>query len=450
MARFLSRESWANRRWVIPVAAAVALLLLLLFILVFQAREETAETVRPVRRDVVELVIASGSLRAERQSNVGTTVSGVVESVRVREGDRVAAGQVVLTLERQDIEQDVQRAREAVETAQRQLEQVRRVNTAQVVQARERLAQLQTARPEEISRAQAAVQEARANLSQAETDLSRTQRLVDRGAVPRADLDQARTRVNVARAQVQSADENLAIARQPASRQEIAVARAEIRTAEATLEESVRVAQSQVTEARTGLRSAEIELEKRVIRSPISGLVVTRSVEPGQSVNPGQTLLAIADMRTSKIVVETDETNLPRLRVGQPAVLIPPAFPDRSFQGAVSKIGPQVEEERGIVNVEIRPTTVPSYARPDMTVDANIEVARVDNALTIPISSIVTLEGQPTVMVVRRDEVVAVPVRVLARGENVAAVEGIEPDADVVVRGAAVSPGQRVRPEEGG
>ncbi len=445
MLRFLSRESWPGRRWLIPVAAGLAVLLILLLAWFLRSRGATAETVRPVRRDVVELVIASGSLQAERRSNVGTTVSGIVEGVNVREGDRVAAGQLVIALEREDADQEVRRAREAVETARRQLEQVRRVNSAQVAQARERLAQLQTARPEEISRAQAAVQEARANLSQAETDLSRTQRLVDRGAVPRADLDQARTRVSVARAQVRSAEEALAIARQPASRQEIAVARAEIRTAEATLEESVRVAQSQINEARSGLRGAEIELAKRVIRSPISGLVVTRSVEPGQSVNPGQALLAVADMSTSRIIVETDETNLPRLRVGQTAVLIPPAFPNRSFRGAISKIGPQVEEERGVVNVEIRPAAVPAYARPDMTVDANIEVARVGAALTVPISSVVTLEGRPTVMAVRRGEVVAVPVRVLARGRNAAAVEGVEPDADIVVRGAAVSPGQRVR-----
>lgn len=440
-----SRESRPRRRWVIPVAIAAAVLLLVLFVWVFSARAETVETVTPVRQEVVELVIASGSLQAERRSDVGTTVAGIVESVLVREGARVAAGQVLLTIDRRDAEQRVEQARRSVETAERQLEQVRRVNAAQLVQARERLAQVQAGRPEEIRRAQAAVQQARANLEQAETDLSRTQRLVERGALPRADLDQARTRVSVARAEVRAAEESLAIARQPASREQINVARAEVRAAEAALQESVRVAQAQINEARSALRSAEIDLGNRIIESPISGLVVNRNVEPGQSASPGQALITVADMTTSRVVVETDETNLPRLAAGQPAILIPPAFPDRSFRGVVSRIGPQVQEERGIVNVEIRPLTVPDYARPDMTVDANIEVARIEQALTVPVSALITEGGDTFVLVAEGDRAVAREVRVLARGERFAAVEGIPADADVIVRGTGVAAGDRIR-----
>jgi len=430
---------------VIPVAVAAAVLLLILIVWVFGARAESVRTVRPVRQEVVELVIASGSLRAEVQSGIGTTVAGIVESVRVREGDRVTVGQVVITLDRGDAEQEVERARSAVETARRQLEQARRVNSAQLAQARQRLAQIQTGRPEEIRRAQATLQQARANLAQAETDLRRTRQLVDRGAIARAELDQAQTRVDVARADVRAAEEALSIARNPGSREEIAAARAEVQAAQATLEESVRVAQSQINEAQAGLRRVEIELAKRVIRSPVSGLVVTRNVEPGQSVNPGQTLMTVADMSTSRVIVETDETNLPRLAVGQPAVLIPPAFPTRSFRGVVSRIGPEVDEERGVVNVEIRPTVVPDYARPDMTVDANIEVARIEDALTVPVSALVTEGGDTFVLVAENDRAVAREVRVLARGEQYVAVEGIPADSEVIVQGTGVAAGDRIR-----
>ena len=483
MLRFLNRESGPDRRWVIWLAAAVALLLLILFIWILTTRAETVETVRPVRQQVVELVIASGSLQAERQSRVGSEVPGVVESVYVREGERATAGDTLLTLERQEIAQQVEQSRLAVQTAREQLRRVeagptsaelsraraelsqaRRVNSARLEQARQNLRRLQTGRPEDVRRAQAVLREAQANLAQAQTTFNRTQELVRRGAVPRADLDQAETQLEVARAQVQSANEALALARRPASSEEIAAAQAEVRAAQATLEESVRIAEenlrnllprpediriarSQLQQAQAALRQSEVALSKRIIASPISGLVVERDADPGESISPGQVLLTIADMTSSKVVVETDETNLPRLRVGQPSVLIPPAYPNRSFRGVISRIGPEVDEERGIVNIEIRPTVVPDYARPDMTVDANIEVARTSDALTVPISSVVNRDERTMVMVVRNDRVVGVPVRVLARGEQVAAVEGVQPDADVVVRGAAVTPGQRIRTE---
>lgn len=474
-----------SRRWVIPVAAAAVLLVLVLLIWVFTARATPVETVKPVRQTVVELVIASGSLQAERKSEVGSDVPGIVEGVFIREGDHVITGRILITLDRKDIEQQVEQARLAVQTAQEQLRKVKRgptsaelararaelnqakrVNSARLQQAQENLRHLQTGRPEQIRQAQAALNQAQANLAQAQTNYNRTKQLVALGAVPAADLDRARTDLDVAQAQVESAQGALALAKQPASPEEIAAAGADVRAAQATLEgsvriaeenirdlqprpEDIRIAQSQLQQAQAALRQSDANLAKRVIKAPITGLVAQRSVNPGQSINPGQALLVIADMTTAKVVVETDETNLPRLRLGEPATLVPPAYPDRPFQGIVSRIGPEVNEERGIVNVEIRPTIAPDYARPDMTVDANIEVARIEDALTVPISSLVRLNGEDYVMVARNDRAVPVKVRVLARGE-LAAVEGVPADARVIVQGATVTAGQKIHPAEGG
>jgi HlyD family secretion protein len=471
------------KRW--PIRLLIAGLSVLAVILLWMLARPASrvEVVLPARREVIELVIASGSLQAVRQSDVGTEVPGIVNLVLVREGDEVSAGQEILTLERGDAEQKVEQARLAVETAGRELEQVeagataeqiararaqlaqaRRVNSAQLEEASQRLKRLEAGgRPEERRRAKAALDQARTNRQQAELDHGRAKQLFTDGAISRADLDRATTQLELARASERAAEDQLALAEQPATTEEIAAARAEVQAAKANLEESVRIAQetlrellkeprpedvriaqSRLREARAALREARIEAEKRVIRAPFDGIVVQRDMEPGQSVNPGMSLLVVADMSRTEVTVETDETNLPKLRVGQPADLIAPAYSYSPFRGRVVKIGPEVDTQRGVVKVKIKPSSLPGYARPNMTVDANIEVAKIHDALSVPISSIQQEDQRSYVLVVENGRAVRRDVRVLARGEDYAAVDGILPGALVIERPGDISSGQRV------
>jgi len=277
-------------------------------------------------------------------------------------------------------------------------------------------------------------------------------------------LDQASTQLEVARATEQSAREQLALANQPNSAEEIAVARSQVQAAQATLQESVRIAQenlnsllslphpedvqvarNQLQEAMAALRTAQAQLALRTIISPLSGLVVNRAVDPGQSVTAGQTLLSVADMSRARVDVETDETNLPKLRVGQPTILISSAYPKNPFRGVVTQIGPEVDIERGVTTVRIHPLTIPNFARPDMTVDANIEVASYKNTLSVPVSSLQTINGKDYVFVVRNGRAVRQQITVLARGEEYAAIKGIPERTPVIVRAGEVQPDEKVR-----
>ncbi|MCE5197547.1 MAG: efflux RND transporter periplasmic adaptor subunit [Armatimonadota bacterium] len=443
--------------------------------------------VQPQRREVVELVIATGRLRAIRQSNIGSQVQGTVESVFVDEGDKVTVGQVLIILERSEQLQSVRRAELAAQTARAQLiqtrrgaypediararaevSQARRVNGAKLAAAQERLRELQRGgRPAERRRAEAQLAQARAARVQAQADLNRARRLFGSGAISRADLDKAQATADQTRAAENAARQQLLLARQPASREQIAAAQADVQAARATLEESVRIAQqdlqrllnlprledvrvaeSRVNEADAAVRAARDELAKRIIRSPLNGLVVTRSVEPGQSVNPGTTLLTVADMSRTEIYVETDEVNLPKLRPGQLATIVAPAYQQNPFNAVLTRVGPEIDTERGVVVLRLKPTSLPPYARPDITVDAYIEVGRFPNALAVPNSALIE-EGERTyVFVVESRRAVRRSIRVLGRGQDYAAVEGVSTQDRVITEGTAVQDGQRVRAAE--
>ncbi|MHB0997618.1 MAG: efflux RND transporter periplasmic adaptor subunit [Armatimonadota bacterium] len=473
-----------GKRWFRILIIVFSIIVIIGAAVILFTRTETVQVVRPTRREVVELVIDSGYLRAVRQAEIGSEATGVVESVLVDEGDTIIRGQTIITLERTTSEQSVQRSRLAVITAERELQlarrgaqpeelararaelqQAQRVGTAQLNEAVQRLRELQRGgRPEDIQRALAELQQARAARQQAELDLQRAQTLFTRGAIARADLDRAQTALTTARAAERISEQRLALTRQPASAEEIAAAKAQVQGAQATLEESVRiarenlrqlqnlpqpeeirVAEARLNEARGAFQQSLNELAKRTIKSPINGLVISRNVEPGQSVTLGATLMEISDMSTTEIIVETDESNLPRLKVGQLALAVSPSYPDQPFRAVVSKIGPSVENERGIVDLILRPTTVPSYARPELTVDVNIEVRRINDAIAVPVSSVVTIDDTSYVYIVSGGRAERRMVDVLARGENLIAIDGISAGTPVIINGTTVSPGKPVR-----
>jgi len=464
---------------------AVVSIVLVIVAVRFAMPAPKVEVVRPASRDVVEVVVATGRVRALLQSEVGSETGGVVEEVLVREGDRVQAGQVVARLQRDELLEQLNAARAAVETAARELQQVSRgslpeeitraraeleqaeqVGRARLEAAVQRLRQLEAGgRAEEIARAQAAVADAEARRKQAEVDLRRTRQLFEAGALSLADVEKAETALESARAAEDTTRAQLALAKQPARSEEIKAAQAEVQSARASLEQSVKAAQAnlqlllrkplreEVEVARARLRQAEANvrlveerLRQRDVLAPISGIVVRRNVEPGQSVLPGASLMSIASMERVEILMETDESNIPRLSAGQSAVVVVPAYREQPFRAVVTQVGPEIDSQRGVVTVRLRPVQIPSFLRPDMTVDVSVEVKQLKAVTTVPVTAVVSRSGD-SVFVVENGKVRAKPVRVLARGEETVAVEGLSSEDLVVKQALRVKEGQKATPQ---
>lgn len=371
------------------------------------------QVVRPQKREVAELVIASGRLRAIRQSDLGAEVAGIVDTVMAVEGDRVHRGQVLITLREADAQRQSEQARLALDTARRTLEQVKRGSL-----------------PEEISRAQSDLERQKSARELAEKDFERSSTLQQKGVLAKSEADRYRSTLDQARAAEQSAFQSLQILmRQP-------------------LIEDLQVAEARVREAEASVRLWDEQLQKRTILSPADGLIVKRQVEPGQSVVPGNLLLTLALMDRMEIYVETDENNLRKLRVGQKALVVAPAYQDQSLKATLTQIGPEIDNKRGVIGLRLLPESLPAWVQPDMTMDANIEVARFHDAMSVPITALLEQEGDSFVMEVRGGRAQRRPVRVLGRNAEWVALEGVDPGALVVVQATEVQPNQFVRAKE--
>ncbi|KPK16577.1 MAG: RND transporter [Myxococcales bacterium SG8_38] len=149
-------------------------------------------------------------------------------------------------------------------------------------------------------------------------------------------------------------------------------------------------AKADVAQAEAALESAEIDLAKSVIHSPVDGVVLERSVEPGQTVAASlQTpvLFVLAeDLTNMELHVSVDEADVGRVRTGQKATFNVDAHPDRTFSAEIAEIHYGAREVDGVITYEavLNVDNADLSLRPGMTATATIVVEEVADALLVP------------------------------------------------------------------
>jgi HlyD family secretion protein len=359
------------------------------------------------RVELVQTVVASGRIATPQRVTVGTVITGRVARIPVAEGQRVRAGEPLIEL-------DAVEERAALARAQ-----------ANVLQAQARLRQLEELG---LPAAEQAVAQAQANVTQLERQHERIRMLQEKGFVGQAQLDEARRNLTVAESQ-------------------LAAARLQVRS-NAPGGSDRALAQAALELSRAEVQSATARLLHTVVSAPVSGVLISRSVEPGDIVQPGRELMVLAPSGETQIWLNVDERNLAQLAVGQKALASADAFPDRRFAAELFYINPGVDRLRGSVEVKLRVPDPPEYLRQDMTVSADIEVARRPSALVVS-SEALRDPGtrEPWVMLVRNGRAVRQPVATGLRGEGqIEIVSGLAP-GDLVIPASEgyVRTGQRVR-----
>lgn len=225
----------------------------------------------------------------------------------------------------------------------------------------------------------------------ARLDLAKLQDAVTRS---RASLAAAEAQVQQARATVEEAREQLARFEQVAeqsggkvpSKSEMTTARANVRRARAT-EASARAS---VSQARANLQSDETNLGKASITSPIDGIVLSRAVEPGQTVAAAlqaPVLFTLAeDLTQMKLRVDVDEADVGQVRVDQTATFTVDAWPGRTYSGVITRVGYGSETKDNVVSypavIAVRNDDL--SLRPGMTATADIVTVTREGVLLVP------------------------------------------------------------------
>lgn len=170
-------------------------------------------------------------------------------------------------------------------------------------------------------------------------------------------------------------------------------AKTELEAAEATLQRAIAngaSARASVAQARAVLKTDETNLSKGTIRSPVNGVVLTRKVEPGQTVVAAMTipvLFTIAeDLATMELQVKVDEADVGNVKLGQPATFTVSAWPGRTFPASILRVGIGSTITDNVVTYKtvLAVRNDDLALRPGMTATASIITARRENVLLVP------------------------------------------------------------------
>lgn len=405
------------------------------------APSSTTATARVAEGEVVQRIAAPARIAPADRRTVSTTIGGTVTAVFVQDGAHVEAGAPVLALASDQVDVAIAQAAAASDAAAA-LAGLRATTDLSPIVALLR-GQLDATVPALLD-----VLEAQAE--QIENPERRRETL--------ASIAQARAAYADSRAQLVAAEE---------------AAAADARSSEAA---QAQAAAAQQRQAQVALDAARAQLDGLTLAAPIAGTVefgatgddpagalgalgaggfggvlgaapttTAGPIAAGSELGPAQTVFTVYDVTAFHLEAEVDEVDVALLATGQPALVLVDAFPDVTFDGYVDHIAvaPRRGETGGVafpVRVALRGLPPGVSLRVGLTSSVEIEVRRVTAPLTVPSSALLRRGGAEVVLVDRDGVAEAVPVRVVAIGEETAAVEPVtEGDlsagARVVVRG---------------
>lgn len=254
---------------------------------------------------------------------VAARVEGYVAKLLVTDNQAVKAGQVLMVIEPADYEARVARAEAELAGARAEL---------LTLGAAQRSASAQVgAQGGAIGEAVARAAAARANGARAAADEARFAELAAKGWATRARLDQIRAEARSAQADVAAAEAAITAQRGQAG--------ALVQTTEGA-GAGIAAGQARVQAAKANLRQVRLDLARTVVRAPVDGVVGNRSVRAGQLVRPGQQLLVVVPVRQAYVVANFKETQLGRMRIGQPVELSIDAYSGVTLRGRVESLAP--------------------------------------------------------------------------------------------------------------
>jgi len=329
-----------------------------------------------VRRNITEVVPASGKVYPEKEVKISPDVSGeVVELGVVQEGDSVHKGQVLARVYADILTN--QRDQAAAQVSQQQ---------AMVSNMQEQLPGL------------------KASMETAKKTLDRTKQLLDEKVVSQSEYDQAENTYRTAQASYMAA------------------------------QQSVRGNQAGASSARYNLDVAAKNLSRSTVVSPIDGVVSLLSIKKGErvvgnSMMAGTEMMRVADMSKIEAIVDVGENDIPKVHLGDSALITVDAYNGRKFKGIVTQIASSVTNAAGVATTTVSTNDVTNYKvhirlmpesykdlidpkrprsfpfRPGMSATADIQTNTHNNVLAVPINSVAIREkGTDNAVVANTDD----------------------------------------------
>jgi HlyD family secretion protein len=301
--------------------------------------------------DIARSVVATGKVQPLAKVEVKSKASGIVKKIYVDYGDTVKTGQVLLELDREQLEANVREGRATLQAAQAAEEAAKATYERNLVEAEG------------------------PDVPYLKTGMERAQQLLKDGLIAKSLLEDAEKAYQ------------MGLNKQMTALRNTAVSRAEMARAKA-----------QVAQAQAALERAEEDLRNSTISSPIDGLVLSRDVQVGDAVSSilvlgsqATLVLTLGDVSDVYVLGKVDEADIGKVYLDQPARIVVEAFKDKKFEGKVTKISPLGKEKDNVTTFEVRASihNPSGELKSNMSANAEIILEEKKGVLLIPEAAVI-------------------------------------------------------------
>ena len=347
---------------------------------------ETAAVVTAYPSQALAQLNATGYVVAQRKASLSSKATGRLEWLGVLEGSRVKQGEIIARLESRDVGASREQAQASLKVALANVEQ------------------------------------GRAELFDAEAAFKRSLDLVAKKYISEAAHDAAAARYNKAKAAMSSLEASVAV-------------------------------------ARANLKSADAAVDQTVIRAPFDAIVLTKNANVGDNITPFSSavdskgaVVTVADMDTLEVEADVSESAIGRIKAGQPCEIQLDAIPGERFAGLVSRTVPTVDRAKATVLVKVRFAARDARVLPDMSAKVAFLEREVRADETKPVTAvlpaaIVTRDGASWLYVLREDRVALTKVETGAKLGDLVEVRGVKAGERVALKPLdKLADGARVKP----
>lgn len=318
---------------------------------------------------VVHSVMGTGTLEARIRTTISPKIAGRIAEVLVDQGSIVQAGQLLVRLDDEDLDQQVRMANAVIGTSEATL-----------------------------GRFRAEIAQAKSTHVKTEADLRRTEKLRETNSVSQSELDQVREAFELANSGLLKAEANLLEADQ------------------------------QVNLNRETFKFQEARLADAKLMAPFDGLVIERERDAGAIVVPGSPILQFISLDELWISAWVDETEMDQLKDQLPAEIVFRSQPDVAFEGTVARLGKQSDRETREFTVDVRALKLPETWAIGQRAEVFIETARVDQCVRLPPEFLAKQDDQVGVFVNENGLAKWRPVELGIEGRDaVEVLEGLRP-----------------------
>jgi len=334
-------------------------------------------TVAVERGAITTTVNATGIVNAVTTVQVGTQVSGTIQKLLVDFNSPVKEGEVIAQIDPAPLATKVAQARANVASAMAAVQ----VAQATTVNAK---AAVETAQAN-VESAKANIEKSKVALADARRILERNKEMAGKALIAQNDLDTAQTTYDGALAQLKVSEAQL----------EAAVGQLKSAIAQQRLAAAQEVAAAaQVDQAKAALQAAELDLEHTTIRAPVNGIVVSRSVDVGQTVAASlqaPVLFLIAqDLTQMQVDTNVSEADIGRVQVGQKVTFTVDAYQNTSFTGQVTQVRNAPITVQNVVTYDavVQVANPDLKLKPGMTANVSFLVADRQDVIKIPTAAL--------------------------------------------------------------